>query len=37
MKAEHWREKLGELVRGLYLSPEMKQFYCLKIILRERK
>jgi len=31
MKTEQWREKLGGLVRGLFLSPEMKQFYSTKV------
>ena len=31
MQAKEWRQQLGELVRGFFLSPEMKQFYSLKI------
>ncbi len=31
MKAEQWREKLGALVRELFLSPEMAQFYSTKV------
>ncbi|HWP57791.1 MAG TPA: iron-containing redox enzyme family protein [Candidatus Acidoferrales bacterium] len=31
MKQHEWREKLGEVVRELFLSPEMDEFYALKI------
>lgn len=31
MQVKQWREKLGELVRGLFLSPEMEQFYSTKV------
>ena len=31
MQAEQWRERLGELVRELFLSPEMSQFYATKV------
>lgn len=27
MKAQEWRQKLGDCVRDLFLSPEMQQFY----------
>lgn len=35
MRAEDWRRSLGELVRELFLSPEMEQFYGLRVS-RER-
>ena len=31
MQVKQWREKLGEVVRGLFLSPEMEAFYSTKI------
>ncbi len=31
MQTTKWREKLGDLVRELFLSPEMDHFYSLKI------
>lgn len=31
MQVKQWREKLGELVRGLFLSPEMGAFYSTKV------
>jgi pyrroloquinoline quinone (PQQ) biosynthesis protein C len=31
MQQREWREKLGELVRDLFRSPEMEQFYSAKI------
>ena len=31
MQAKQWRRKLGDLVRELFLSPEMEQFYSLKV------
>ncbi len=31
MKTKEWRQKLGDLVRDFFLSPEMKHFYSLKI------
>ena len=31
MQVKQWREKLGELVRGLFLSPEMEAFYSTKV------
>lgn len=31
MEAKQWRQKLGEFVRGLFLSPEMEQFYSTKV------
>jgi pyrroloquinoline quinone (PQQ) biosynthesis protein C len=31
MKAKEWREKLGGLVKELFLSREMEQFYSMKI------
>ncbi len=31
MEAQEWRQELGNLVRGLFLSPEMEQFYSLKV------
>ena len=33
MKADQWRQKLGELVRELFRSPEMAQFYGTKVTL----
>jgi pyrroloquinoline quinone (PQQ) biosynthesis protein C len=35
MQQKEWREKLGELVRGLFRSPEMRQFYSTEMT-RER-
>jgi pyrroloquinoline quinone (PQQ) biosynthesis protein C len=31
MQTKEWRQKLGEVVREFFLSPEMKYFYSLKI------
>jgi pyrroloquinoline quinone (PQQ) biosynthesis protein C len=31
MKAQEWRQELGKFVRELFLSPEMEQFYGLKV------
>lgn len=31
MQTSQWRRKLGELVRELFLSPEMEQFYSTKV------
>jgi pyrroloquinoline quinone (PQQ) biosynthesis protein C len=31
MKPQEWRQKLGECVRDLFLSPEMEQFYSIKM------
>ena len=31
MKAQEWRQELGKYVRELFLSPEMEQFYSLKV------
>ncbi len=31
MKAQQWRQKLGDCVRDLFLSPEMKQFYSIPV------
>ena len=31
MKAEQWRKELGDLVRDLFLSAEMKEFYSVKV------
>jgi len=31
MKTEQWRRQLGDLVRDLFLSPEMTQFYSVKM------
>ena len=31
MKAEQWRKELGDLVRELFLSPEMQEFYSIKV------
>ncbi|MGH7845443.1 MAG: iron-containing redox enzyme family protein [Candidatus Binatia bacterium] len=31
MQPKEWRQKLGEVVRGLFLSPEMGQFYSLPV------
>ena len=31
MQVRQWTEQLGELVRGLFLSPEMEQFYSTKV------
>lgn len=35
MQTKEWRKELGDVVRGFFLSPEMEQFYSLKIT-RER-
>jgi pyrroloquinoline quinone (PQQ) biosynthesis protein C len=35
MQQKEWRQRLGEVVRELFLSPEMEQFYSVKIT-RER-
>lgn len=35
MQTKEWRKELGDVVRGYFLSPEMEQFYSLKIT-RER-
>src|SRR4030095_1677770 len=29
MKPQEWRQKLGDCVRDLFLSPDMKHFYSL--------
>ena len=31
MKAQEWRQKLGDCVRDLFLSPEMEHFYSMKL------
>jgi len=31
MQQRQWREQLGEMVRGLFRSPEMAQFYSTKV------
>lgn len=31
MQAKEWRQKLGDLVRELFLSPEMEAFYATKV------
>lgn len=31
MQQKEWRQKLGELVREFFLSPEMAQFYSIKV------
>jgi pyrroloquinoline quinone (PQQ) biosynthesis protein C len=31
MKAQEWRQRLGECVRDLFLSPEMQLFYSVKL------
>ena len=31
MKPQEWREQLGECVRDLFRSPEMEQFYSVKL------
>jgi len=31
MKAQEWRETLGQCVRDLFLSPEMRDFYSVKM------
>ncbi|HWO42781.1 MAG TPA: iron-containing redox enzyme family protein [Candidatus Eisenbacteria bacterium] len=31
MKAQEWRQKLGDCVRELFLSPEMDRFYSIKM------
>ncbi len=31
MQAKEWRQKLGDIVREFFLSPEMEHFYSLKV------
>lgn len=31
MQTSPWRQKLGGLGRGLFLSPEMEQFYSTRV------
>jgi pyrroloquinoline quinone (PQQ) biosynthesis protein C len=31
VQQQEWRQKLGEAVRGLFLSPEMEQFYAVPV------
>jgi hypothetical protein len=30
MKPQEWRQKLGDCVRDLFLSPEMQHFYSIE-------
>jgi hypothetical protein len=31
MKPQEWRQKLGDCVRDLFLSPEMQHFYSIEM------
>ena len=37
MKAQQWRQKLGDCVRNLFLSPEMERFYSIEMTMERAR